>query len=298
MVTYPLFSGESMVRALEENFTHFGPVSLGFQDEEDPVALATRVYKHYLGDIVFDEQHSDQLTRAYSDVHFNLPHDLTSQIFARDPGTKIYRYELKHRSQLSFGDIYDMSLGKNWITHADDLYYLFRGGPLFAPDSPPDRPGTSRTRTTSGSGTSSPPCGPTSSKARSAGALCPSFAPTQEAQTEALNPSLSARRNPTPDDSLGFTWEAATESNFRHLALKPSPEMMEDDQRQEIRRFLTSLPPESTGCSAPTASRRRRTTRRREPRRTSCDVIGRVTVGGYFHSDFLDREFLDRLVVQ
>nr|XP_027214828.1 cholinesterase 2-like [Penaeus vannamei] len=213
MVTYPLFSGESMVRALEENFTHFGPVSLGFQDEEDPVALATRVYKHYLGDIVFDEQHSDQLTRAYSDVHFNLPHDLTSQIFARDPGTKIYRYELKHRSQLSFGDIYDMSLGKNWITHADDLYYLFRGGPLFAPDSPPDRPGDLQDE---------------------------DDLRLRDIIT-AMWTNFAATGNPTPDDSLGFTWEAATESNFRHLALKPSPEM-EDDQRQEIRRFLTSLP--------------------------------------------------------
>ncbi|XP_047475479.1 juvenile hormone esterase-like isoform X2 [Penaeus chinensis] len=213
MVANPLFTRESMVRALESNFSAFGPVSLGYQDEEDPVTLATKIYEHYLGDIVYDEQHSDQLARAYSDVYFHLPHDLTSQIFARDPATKIYRYELKHRSQLSFGDVYQASVGKHWITHADDLYYLFRGGPIFAPDFPPDRPGDLQDE---------------------------DDLRLRDIIT-AMWTNFAATGNPTPDDSLGFKWEAATESSFRHLVLKPSPEM-EDDQRQETRNFLTSLP--------------------------------------------------------
>ncbi|XP_063610337.1 juvenile hormone esterase-like [Penaeus indicus] len=213
MIASPLFSRESMVRALESNFSAFGPVSLGYQDEEDPVTLATKIYEHYLGDIVYDEQHSDQLARAYSDVYFHLPHDLTSQIFAKDPGTKIYRYELKHRSQLSFGDLYGISVGKHWVTHADDLHYLFRGGPAIAPDFLPDRPGDLQDE---------------------------DDLRLRDIIT-AMWTNFAATGNPTPDDSLGFKWEAATESSFRHLVLKPSPEM-EDDQRQETRDFLTSLP--------------------------------------------------------
>lgn len=40
-------------------------------------------------------------------------------------------------------------------------------------------------------------------------------------------------RNPTPDDSLGFTWEPVTEDNMQHLVLTPSP-AMEPDQRQKV----------------------------------------------------------------
>lgn len=34
-----------------------------------------------------------------------------------------------------------ITLTHSGVTHADDLHYLFRGGPAFAPDFPPDRPG-------------------------------------------------------------------------------------------------------------------------------------------------------------
>ncbi|MDK2413676.1 carboxylesterase family protein, partial [Aphanizomenon sp. 202] len=53
--------------------------------------------------------------------------------------------------------------------------------------------------------------------------------------------NFAATGNPTPDDALGFKWEAATEDDLRYLALTPSP-AMEADQRQEVRDFHASLP--------------------------------------------------------
>ncbi|KAK3863091.1 hypothetical protein Pcinc_031092, partial [Petrolisthes cinctipes] len=52
-----------------------------------------------------------------------------------------------------------------------------------------------------------------------------------------------ATGNPTPDESLGFKWEAVTEEGcLQHLVIQPDPVMM-SDQRAEARDFLASLLP-------------------------------------------------------
>lgn len=55
--------------------------------------------------------------------------------------------------------------------------------------------------------------------------------------TVCVHTTLPSPSDPTPDDSLGFKWEAATEDNLHYLALKPSP-TMEADQRQEVSHSL------------------------------------------------------------
>lgn len=51
-----------------------------------------------------------------------------------------------------------------------------------------------------------------------------------------------ALRNPTPDDSLGFTWEMTEDpTNMQHLKILPQP-YMEADKRAETRAFWESLP--------------------------------------------------------
>ncbi|XP_069937269.1 esterase FE4-like [Cherax quadricarinatus] len=47
-------------------------------------------------------------------------------------------------------------------------------------------------------------------------------------------------RNPTPDDSLGFTWSPATDDNLQSLILTPTP-FMEADNRRQVRKFHASL---------------------------------------------------------
>ena len=44
-------------------------------------------------------------------------------------------------------------------------------------------------------------------------------------------------RNPTPDASLGFTWEPSTVDNLQFLSLTPSPSM-QPDNRKKVRAAL------------------------------------------------------------
>ncbi|XP_069189262.1 pyrethroid hydrolase Ces2a isoform X1 [Procambarus clarkii] len=53
--------------------------------------------------------------------------------------------------------------------------------------------------------------------------------------------NFATKGDPTPDDSLGFRWEAMSDSSTTHLRLAPSP-LMENDTREEARQFWASLP--------------------------------------------------------
>nr|XP_053646162.1 uncharacterized protein LOC128698084 isoform X2 [Cherax quadricarinatus] len=94
-----------------------------------------------------------------------------------------------------------MTVGKHWVTHADELPYLFPSGRFELTRAPDLALGDLFTK------------------------LWTNFADTG---------------NPTPDSSLGFILEPTTEAHLQHLVLSPSPFMQNDTRRQE-REFLTSL---------------------------------------------------------
>ncbi|XP_069988974.1 juvenile hormone esterase [Penaeus vannamei] len=213
IVTQPLIFREDQLDVLRENFSVVGPISMMEPMVPDPIEFCTRIYQHYLGDLTFDLDRMEDLTRLYTDYTFGIPHDLTTLTHARVPGVATYRYELKHRAELSFGDFCETDKGRHWIPHADDLFYLFAGGPLLAPDHLAGRPSDLR---------------------RQDDLRLRDIITT-------LWTNFAATGNPTPDDALGFKWEAATEDDLRYLALTPSP-AMEADQRQEVRDFHASLP--------------------------------------------------------
>lgn len=53
-----------LVTPLEDNFTVFGPITLGIENEKDSSILAEALYQHYMGVINFDEAHFEQLTQV------------------------------------------------------------------------------------------------------------------------------------------------------------------------------------------------------------------------------------------
>ncbi|XP_047475618.1 cholinesterase 2-like isoform X1 [Penaeus chinensis] len=214
LVTNPMLARKDLFPALQNNFSVFGPVSLMVGPEVgDAVAFSTKVYQRYLGNSTIDHDHIKELTKMNTDYSFAVPHDLTTLYHARVPGLATYRYELKHRSQLSMGDFFNTDIGRHWIPHGDDLYYLFAGGPLLKPSRLPDR--------------------------------LPDLQSQDDLRLRDIVTTMwtnfAATGNPTPDDALGFKWEAAIEDDLRYLALTPSP-AMEADQRQEVRDFYASLP--------------------------------------------------------
>ncbi|XP_045134687.1 juvenile hormone esterase-like [Portunus trituberculatus] len=207
----PVLANKQLLEELQNNFSVAGPASLQLEGRsEDPEGITRQFYLHYLGTTNVTEAHAEGLMRMFTDHHFAVPHDRASGHHAG----KIYRYELQHYAQLSFGQLICPSCDNKWVSHVDDLYYLFLGGPLLSPrTAPTERPKDLH---------------------------LPDDLALRDIITT-LWTNFAATGNPTPDGSLGFTWEASTPQNLQYLSLTPSPSMQPDD-RKETRKFHNSLP--------------------------------------------------------
>ncbi|XP_066966083.1 juvenile hormone esterase-like isoform X1 [Macrobrachium rosenbergii] len=207
LFVFPLFSSEALRQDLLNNFKEMGPASLDIRDgDASPAQLAQRIFDHYVGGVKVSSEDADNLCEMYGDWQFVLGHDLVAKFHTKtSPEVPIYLYQLNHRGQRSIGDYYSAGLGGKWVCHADDLFYLFTGDNTYW--KPLEREEDLRLR-------------------KIITKLWYNFAVTG---------------NPTPDNSLGFTWKPASEDYFVHLSLVPSP-FMEEDKRQEVRKFLESLP--------------------------------------------------------
>ncbi|KAG0715125.1 Acetylcholinesterase [Chionoecetes opilio] len=202
-----LLDGPSAEQLIAD-FPTMGPLSTGLDQEERPVNMARRIYYHYLGsgNLTFNEQNFNQLVQLYGDAFFVVPHDLTSQFHTRDAsyGKNTYMYQLEHRGEKTFSSYINTTLDLIWVSHGDDLQYIFnevfgsqplkRSDDLFLSEIMMD-----------------------------------------------LWTTFAATGNPTPDLSLGFLWTPATPSSLHYLSLKPAA-VMRPDPRAEIRAFLGDLP--------------------------------------------------------
>ncbi|XP_069944782.1 cholinesterase 1 isoform X2 [Cherax quadricarinatus] len=213
--THAMFANRNLINDLKANFTTTGPASIQLMeavDGEDVVEMARRVYFYYLGKgLNIDEDHSEALTQLYSDIHFMVDYDLVTQYYAHHAHHRnTYRYEFRYRGELSFGDLFDTNVGKHWVPHEDELLYLFQAEELLGPSKY-----LQQLRT-------------------------PEDLEMRDIMSK-LWTNFATTGNPTPDDSLGFTWEPSTEDNLHYLALNLKP-TMEADRRQEVRKFFASLP--------------------------------------------------------
>ncbi|KAK4288553.1 hypothetical protein Pmani_038425 [Petrolisthes manimaculis] len=200
LTTHVLYRNERLRQQLVVNFTRNGPISL-FLFGNDPEGVTARaIYQHWLG-----ERRWWQWTRQPVKT---LPSDFSALLHARhQPHHNVYQFEFTYRGQhTSSHFMKPIEIGKNWVTHSDDLLYLFPGG-VFPYDLPLKNPRDIRVR---------------------------------EIMTK-MWANFIATGNPTPDESLGFKWEAVTEGGgLQHLALQPDPVMV-SDQRAEARDFLASV---------------------------------------------------------
>ncbi|XP_063590805.1 venom carboxylesterase-6-like [Penaeus indicus] len=205
-----LEANENTLRALQENFSASGPISIGLEPEDlDPVASSTKVFQYYLGDILIDVDHYEQLMKLFTDRHFSLGHDLTTLFHSRVANT--YRYSLDHRAELTFSDLLSKERKTQWISHCDDLFYLFRGGPLL-------QLGREELQDL---------------------AREDDLALREVILSAWIN--FAATGNPTPDAALGFVWESVSEDNLHYLSLTPTP-TMQLDRKKEMRQLFASLP--------------------------------------------------------
>ncbi|XP_037774053.1 esterase FE4-like [Penaeus monodon] len=136
-IPLPTFGNEALRSSLRFNFEESAPVALEFcEGDISPLNQTLLIFDRYLGGINFNEKDADNVKNMFSDRHFAVCHDLTSLLHDHNSAwkkKKVFRYELKHRGKRSLGDFYPLDFGKEWVSHVDDLFYLFEGGPVFAP---------------------------------------------------------------------------------------------------------------------------------------------------------------------
>ncbi|KAK8749773.1 hypothetical protein OTU49_015534, partial [Cherax quadricarinatus] len=216
LVGYPLYIEKNLQESLLNNFSYVGPLSLiCCEGSSDPLSITKRVYTYYLGGLNFSfETQKDQIIQMFGEYHLQVPQDFTEVLhYHNDPSKKVFAYELVHRGQLSQGDFFVPLLSNHYVTHGDDLYYLFRGGPFLQPvPSIPGRPYDLQ---------------------REVDLRVRHFITT-------MWTNFATYGNPTPDNSLGFIWEPVSE-NFHHLAITSTPKMI-SNKRKKSGDFLKTLP--------------------------------------------------------
>ncbi|XP_045601203.2 carboxylic ester hydrolase [Procambarus clarkii] len=201
-----IYGNKSLRSELKDNFATAGLSFLEISpDDETPLDLATRIFHHYLGGVNLEEENADQVVQMLSDRGFVVGHEWVTRLHSKVAAT--YTYELTYSGQLSLTNLFPgFTLDKKWVSHADDLIYMFHGGPLFT-ILPISTPEDQRVRNIF----------------------------TQ------LWVNFAATGSPTPDASLGFTWSPATCSTPNHLNINLTPSMVENS-RKEMMEFWATLP--------------------------------------------------------
>ncbi|XP_068242648.1 carboxylic ester hydrolase-like [Palaemon carinicauda] len=200
-----MYANDEVRRDLVDNFSQRGPIALEFGPLDYlPLESARKVFQYYLGGSHVDHSNADDVVKMFTDRHFAVCHDLVTILHMKNDGQhRTFRYELEYRGEHSLADLFNLSFTKHWVTHVDDIFYLFSGGRQPTLTHPKDL------------------------------ALRDIFTK--------LWANFAATGNPTPNSSMGFIWEPSSEGNLHYLSLSPSP-VMKPDGREQVREFFATLP--------------------------------------------------------
>ncbi|XP_042880557.1 juvenile hormone esterase-like [Penaeus japonicus] len=205
LFAFGLYGNQERLEHFRRHFPSSGSVALDFHPEDDaPLDLTRKVFEFYLGDAEVGVGNADQVVKMFTDRTFSVCHDLTTMYHSRGDQHRSFAYEFNHRGDHSLGNAFEVPFARHWITHADDMFYLFTGGDTWQPL--------------------------TSSEDLA----------VRDIMT-ALWVNFAATGDPTPDDSLGFRWAAVNETQMHYLSLTPTPSM-QDYSRSQVREFFASLP--------------------------------------------------------
>ncbi|RXG68693.1 Acetylcholinesterase [Armadillidium vulgare] len=207
-ISNSLFMSEGRRMALKHHFPLVGPISLEFSDEDvAPLNMSIKAYDRYIGNLDVDAPDALNLTKMYTDRHYGVCSDLTAeyhsinnQKYKRD----VYFYVFEHRGERSTGDAFGLNIGNDWVSHGDELYYLF-------------------------------PFNKTKEHFRSEEDA------KMKKLFIRLWHAFAEHGNPTPGEAFDFTWSPYTAENRTHLRLNLEPSM-EEDTMSEQREFWTTLP--------------------------------------------------------
>nr|XP_027227009.1 cholinesterase 1-like isoform X1 [Penaeus vannamei] len=204
------FLKDGVVDAMIKSFGTIGPYMMGLNVWDDNIDFIGRLIFHrYMGPIEFDMSKVHTLVKLIGDCYFNMCTMDAIENHARDTafGNRVYAYELQHRGQHTFTDLY-MGPTPDWIlndvSHMDDLQYLFDFKYLNISLSKEEDFFVSRIMVD-------------------------------------LWTNFAATGDPTPDMSMGFKWTPTEVSKTSYLGITSSPTMKVVDDRQDLE-FWRNLP--------------------------------------------------------
>ncbi|XP_064080223.1 venom carboxylesterase-6-like [Macrobrachium nipponense] len=202
LAAMPLLLNKSMADAVIDDFQAVAPAMLYLENESSATQVAQNIYQFYLGNQKISLDLADQTVQMLSDASAKVTQD---EVAALHSATGyVFAYELQHRGQNSIIDLYNSTTGKKWVSHADDLQYLFSESPYFPQLEKTDDKRVRDLITT-------------------------------------LWTNFAATGFPTPNGSLGFAWVAVSPTCLRYLAITTYPFLANYD-RDGILRFWQTLP--------------------------------------------------------
>nr|XP_053655595.1 LOW QUALITY PROTEIN: juvenile hormone esterase-like [Cherax quadricarinatus] len=200
----PVLMFPEVKEPLTQDLNTIGSVAMNFDDEDPSLKLAERAFEHYhCGHISVNA--SKPLVKLFGDRGFNVPHHETTRLHSQSIalGNLVFAYVLQHRGQYSLTDAYNTTITDQWVSHGDDLQYLFEGAAsLPTLDTPEDLQ-------------------------------------LRELMVS-LWTNFASMGNPTPNNSLGVLWQPVTPTNISTLALITTPAMI--PLNAEVLEFWKSLP--------------------------------------------------------
>ncbi|XP_063612199.1 venom carboxylesterase-6-like, partial [Penaeus indicus] len=201
-------SGNGSSASLVEDFATNGPVVSYMEHEDNREYLARRLFHHYFGPLEDLGGKMGIMQELLSDRLFRMCNQDTLEQHARDAafGRRAFAYELQHVGEHGFLLAF-MGLGSSaneHVSHGDDIQYLFDFE-----------------------------------------AMNLTLRREEDLFVKRIMVDLwtnfAATGHPTPDLSLGFTWEPVTKSGDSYLALTSSPSMKTYDN-EEVRHFWRNMP--------------------------------------------------------
>ncbi|XP_066964622.1 venom carboxylesterase-6-like isoform X1 [Macrobrachium rosenbergii] len=202
LASMPLLLNKSMADAVIDDFQAVAPAMLYLENESFATQVAQSIYQFYLGNQKISLDLADQTVQMLSDASAKVTQD---EVAALHSATGyVFAYELQHRGQNSIIDLYNSTTGKKWVSHADDLQYLFSKSPYFPQLEKSDDKRVRDLITT-------------------------------------LWTNFAATGFPTPNGSLGFAWVAVSPTCLRYLAITTYP-FLKNYDRDGILRFWQNLP--------------------------------------------------------
>ncbi|KAK7076423.1 Cocaine esterase, partial [Halocaridina rubra] len=209
IIVGPLMMNRATIDDMVANFSTAGPhVAYLEPDDESKVYLAKRIFYHYLQDLNITDENKHLAIKMFGDMAFNIPMDMSGKMHARDAayGKNIFLYEFHHLGQYTLFDFLNMTFEGDWVSHGDDLLYLFNFPNILNVEK---------------------------------------LVAKDEFMREiivALWTNFARTGNPTPDMSLGFKWTPVSDpDDLQSLILNPSPYMRGYNRHDELE-FWNNLP--------------------------------------------------------